>query len=223
MALSHWQPWRELSDLQQQMNRLFDDWLGSDRDPGILSKSTQSSWAPAIELQETDKEIILKAQVPGVAADDLDIQVTQDVVSIAGNYQKEEHNDEKGFYRSEFRYGEFQRVIPLPATIQNDQVQSEFKDGILVLRLPKVTDTARRVVKVNIPVDKTAREVTTHQRQHQQHLQDTMRSRAEADLDMPSTRIAEEARELTTEQRLHDEHLQASVHSRAAEETGMSS
>jgi HSP20 family protein len=217
MTLRHWQPWGELHDLRQQMNRLFDAWVHGDRDLSVLPKSIQAPWAPAVELQETDKEIIIKAQIPGVAAADLDVHATADTVSIAGNYQKEDHTDKQGIYRSEFHYGEFQRVIPLPATIQNDQVQSEFKDGILMLKLPKVAEAARRVVKVDIPVEQTARNVTTQQRQHQQHLQDTMRSRADADLETPPTAIAEEARELTTEQRSQQEHLQDAAHSRAAE------
>jgi HSP20 family protein len=81
--------------------------------------------------------------------------VTREAVAIAGEHRYEKKAEDKGLFRTEFRYGKFQRVIPLPVAVQNDQVQAEFKDGILTLTLPKVTEARRQVVKVNL-VDSAA-------------------------------------------------------------------
>jgi len=181
-----WQPWREMETLRKQMDRLFDEWLTSDswmdRDSNLslLPKRENALWAPAIEMHETDDEVVLRAQLPGVKPEDLDIQVTEDAVSIAGEHREEARSEEKGIVRSEFRYGHFQRIVPLPISIRNHEVKSEFKDGVLTLMLPKAQDSSSRVVRVNL--GEAARESMTEARQHQEHLQDTMRSRAAAEI-----------------------------------------
>ncbi len=146
MALVRWEPFREIDTLRHQMDRLFEDVTS-------LSNSErlgQSVWTPAIELKETAEAIVLRAEIPGVNAKDLDIQVSREAVSIAGEHHQEQHSDDKGILHSEFRYGSFRRVVPLKVRVQNDQVKAEFKDGILVLTLPKAEDEKRKVVKVNL-------------------------------------------------------------------------
>lgn len=157
MALIRWQPMRQLGTLRQQMDRLFDDLLSdtelgglSLRDFPAWSSIEGTTWMPAIELQDTEKDVILKAEIPGVEAKDLDVQVGREAVSIAGEHQQKEEKEEKGIFRSEFRYGKFQRVVPLPTQIHNDRVKAEFKDGILTLTMPKVEEAAQKKVKVNL-------------------------------------------------------------------------
>ncbi len=146
MALVRYNPWQEMSSLQRQLNRLFDDALAPDN----WNEWDNFSKIPAAELSETDDAIHLKLEVPGMEAKDLDIQVMADRVAIAGERKSETRSEEKGTTRSEFRYGKFQRVIPLPARIQNDNVSAEYKDGILNLTLPKSEEEKNKVVKVNI-------------------------------------------------------------------------
>jgi HSP20 family protein len=145
MALIRWQPFQEIDTLQREMNRLFDDVLApsSRRENGM-------GFVPAAEMKETDEAIHLKLEVPGLEAKDLNVEVTADSVSISGERQTETKTEEKGMFRSEFRYGKFQRVIPLPAQVDNQKVQAEYKDGILTLNLPKLEDERRKVVKVNL-------------------------------------------------------------------------
>jgi HSP20 family protein len=140
-------------------------------------KATDALWGPAIELRETDTDVILKAQIPGVKAADLDVQITDSAVSIAGEHQEEQHSEDKGFYRSEFQYGQFQRIISLPARVNQDDVKSEFKGGVLTLTMPKVAGATHPVVKIDI--DAEARAHQTEARQAEQHLQDTAQMRAE--------------------------------------------
>lgn len=143
MALIRWQPFQETTNLRRQMERMFDEM-------STVDGETQVNWRPAIELQDTEENVILRAQVPGVEAKDLDVRVTREAVVISGEHRYEKKEQQRGYFRSEFRYGNFQRVVPLPVHVQNDRVQADFKDGILTLTLPKVTEVRNRVVKLNL-------------------------------------------------------------------------
>ena len=147
MALVRYNPWQEMTSLQRQLNRLFDDALTPERwdDFGNFSK------IPAAELTESDDALHLKVEVPGIEAKDLDIQVMADRVAISGERKSETKSEEDGKTRSEFRYGKFSRVIPLPVRIQNTNVTADYKDGILNLTLPKAEEEKNKVVKVSLP------------------------------------------------------------------------
>ena len=147
MALIRWQPFQEMETLRRQMDQMFDELAGSYR---LASRQSSTSWKPAIELQDTEDHLILRAEIPGVEGKDIDVQITREAVAISGEHRFEKKNEEKGFFRSEFRYGSFQRVIPLPVPIQNDQAKADFQNGILTLTLPKVTEARRTVVKLNL-------------------------------------------------------------------------
>jgi HSP20 family protein len=145
MALIRWEPLREMDSLQREMNRLFDSLT-----PHSDRTSNGIAFVPAAEIDETPEAIHLKLEIPGMEAKDLDVQVTAEAVSISGERRSETKTEEKGMTRSEFRYGSFRRVIPLPARIQNDSVQAEYKNGVLKLNLPKAEADKNQVVKVQI-------------------------------------------------------------------------
>lgn len=146
MALIRWEPFREIDSLQREMNRLFDS-----LSPTPTTKENMGvAFIPPAEIQETPEVIQLRLEIPGMEAKDLDVHVTVEAVSISGERQSEVQSEEKGVTRSEFRYGQFRRVIPLPTPIQNDKVQADYKNGILSLILPKVEAEKTKVVKVNI-------------------------------------------------------------------------
>lgn len=145
MRLVRYNPTHELQSLERRFNRFFDDLV-----PVNLRELTDFAKTPAAELTETDDALHLKLEVPGMEAKDLDIQVTEDSVSISGERKSETKTEENGNTRSEFCYGKFQRVIPLPTRIQNTNVTAEYKDGILNLQLPKTTEEKNKVVKVNL-------------------------------------------------------------------------
>jgi HSP20 family protein len=130
--------------MQREINRLFDRFqVTGTRESGF-------SFVPAAEMQDTPEAFLLKLEVPGFKAEDLDIQVTGEAISIRGERRSESTSEDKGITRSEFRYGRFRRVIPLPARVQNDQVEATYDSGILNLRLPKAESEKTRVVKVNV-------------------------------------------------------------------------
>ncbi len=142
MTLIRWEPMREINALQREMNRLFDTITPTHLNGDYLG--------PRVEMQETPEAVLLKVELPGIDIKDLDVQVTADAVSITGERKSESKTEEKGISRSEFYYGKFQRVIPLPTRIQNTDVKAEYKDGILHLNLPKAEEEKNKVVKVNL-------------------------------------------------------------------------
>lgn len=145
MTLVRISPFREVDTLQRQINRLFDEaFLPSGRE------NNRFAFTPAAELSETDEAIHLKLEIPGMEAKDLDVQVSKDAVSISGERKEETKTEDNGVTRSEFRYGKFQRVIPLPAQVQNNKAEAEYKDGILTLNLPKTEEEKNKVVKVSL-------------------------------------------------------------------------
>ncbi|TVQ43524.1 MAG: Hsp20/alpha crystallin family protein [Gloeocapsa sp. DLM2.Bin57] len=145
MTLVRWQPFREIDSLQKEMNRLFES---LNYDPG--QEKERLSFIPPAEMHETNEAIELKLEIPGMEAKDLDIQVTVDSVSISGERKSETKTEEKGITRSEFRYGHFRRIIPLPVNIDNNNVKADYKDGLLTLTLPKVEEEKNKVVKVSL-------------------------------------------------------------------------
>lgn len=146
MTLVRYNPWPEMNALQRRLNRLFNDTLTPDNWDNFANLSK----IPAAELTETDDALDLKLEVPGMEAKDLDIQIMADRVVIAGERKSETQSAENGRTSSEFYYGKFQRVIFLPARIQNTLATADYKDGILKLTLPKSEAEKNKVVKVNL-------------------------------------------------------------------------
>jgi len=146
MTIVRYNPWTEMNSLHRQLNKIFDDALT----PASLADFGNFAKVPAAELTETEESLVLKLEVPGINPGDLDIEATAKSVSISGERKAETTSEDEGKTRSEFRYGSFQRVIPLPARIENTQVKAEYKDGILHLTLPKAEAEKNKVVKVNL-------------------------------------------------------------------------
>lgn len=145
MALIRWEPYREVESLQREMNRLFERLTPSEN-----GDNTSVAFMPAAEMQETADSIELKVEVPGLEAKDLDVRVTEQAVAISGERNSQTKTEERGMTRSEFRYGKFQRIIPLPARVQNDNVKADYTNGVLSLSLPKAEDEKNKVVKLNL-------------------------------------------------------------------------
>lgn len=147
MALVRWQPFRDIDELQREMNRVFDTLVPISLAPDSVEWPT---FVPPAELSETPEALHLKLEVPGLDAKDINIEVTADSVTISGERKSETKTEEKGVTRTEFRYGQFHRVIPLPIKVQNTEAKADYKDGILSLDLPKAEAEKNRVVKLSL-------------------------------------------------------------------------
>jgi HSP20 family protein len=149
MALVHWQPIYELNTLNREINYLLNQRVAPHWDDPQLA-NVKAEWGPAIEVHETEHAITVRAEVPGMAAKDLDVQVTRNAVSIAGERRQDIQPNGNGRFRTELRYGQFQRIVPLRVKVNHEQVQADVKDGILTLTLPKADEELRKVVKVEL-------------------------------------------------------------------------
>ncbi len=138
MAIVRYNPWAEMTSLQRQLDRMFED---------VQAPVFRT---PAAELTETDDALHLRLELPGMEAKDVDVEVTENAVKVIAERKSETKTEDKGNTRSEFYYGKYQRVIPLKARIQNTNVTAEYKDGILNLTLPKTVEEKNKVVKVNL-------------------------------------------------------------------------
>lgn len=145
MALVRLNPWVDLNNLQRQITNLFDEGMLQST---VLDRSIAK--VPAAELQETAEAIHLKLELPGIDAKNVDIQVTDKAVYVSGERKSENKTEDNGVFKTEFHYGKFERVIPLPTRIQNTNVKAEYKDGILNLTLPKAEEEKNKVVKINL-------------------------------------------------------------------------
>lgn len=145
MMIRYWHPGSEIENVRRQFDKMFGDFAQ-------VTSPTASTWQPVIELIDAGDNLILKAQLPGIEGKDVEIQVGQKAVAIAGDYsvEQKEGDARARSLHSEFRYGKFQRVVQLPYAIQNDQVQADFTNGILTLTLPKVVEARNKVVKINL-------------------------------------------------------------------------
>ncbi|MDF5729405.1 MAG: Hsp20/alpha crystallin family protein [Rhizonema sp. PD38] len=145
MMLVRYNSWQDVNTLQRQINHLFDSAL----EPATVSERVFTK-VPAAEMHVSADAIHLKLELPGIEAKDLDVQVTENAVAISGDRSAQKKTEENSRTVTEFQYGKFQRVIPLPARIQNTNVTAEYQNGILNLTLPKITEEKNKVVKVNL-------------------------------------------------------------------------
>ena len=137
-----------LTEFRSEVNRLFDSFL---REPfGSLSDSISSwgRWAPALDVSESDTSVIVRAELPGVDPNDLDITVTSDRLTIAGEKKETIEKTDRDVFHRESRYGSFSRTIPLPATVDQQAVNAEYTNGVLTVTLKKTPTAAAKRISV---------------------------------------------------------------------------
>jgi HSP20 family protein len=145
MALIRWDPFREMSSLQERMNRLFDE----SRDRGTAEDVAQGAWVPPIDIHETPESLVLKAELPGLKREDIQIELQDSTLVLKGEKRFEKDVNEENYHRIERSYGSFQRSFTLPGMIKQDGVKAKFTDGVLEITLPKVEEAKPRQVKVD--------------------------------------------------------------------------
>ncbi|MGL5033407.1 MAG: Hsp20/alpha crystallin family protein [Microcystaceae cyanobacterium] len=147
MALIRFQPFRGIDELQRELNHVFDALVPT----STLSSQTEwPTFVPPAEISETPDNIHLKLEIPGLEAKDINIEITAEAVTINGERKSETKTEEQGLTRTEFRYGQFHRVVPLPVKVQNTEAKADYQNGILTLDLPKAEPEKNRVVKLNL-------------------------------------------------------------------------
>ena len=146
--LTRWEPVREAMTLREAMDRLFDDAFTR---PLSLMRDGGSTWAsasPAIDMYQTDNQVVVKAALPGIKADEVQINVTGDILSIKGEMKQAEEKKDQSWHVREQRWGAFERSLQLPTGVISDKAKAEFGDGILTITLPKSAEAKPRTITV---------------------------------------------------------------------------
>ncbi len=141
--ITRWEPAREIMTLREAMDRLFDDAFTR---PLTFVRDGWS--APAIDMYQTDDEVVVKAALPGIKADEVQINVTGDVLTIKGEVKHEDEKKERSWHIREQRYGSFERSVALPTDVVADKAKADFENGILTITLPKAEDVKPRTITV---------------------------------------------------------------------------
>ena len=148
MSLVRWDPFRELEDMSTRLNRIFGQ--PSVRRFTEEDGGTFADWAPAMDVQETDKEYLLKADLPEVKKEDVKVDVKDGVLSVEGERKQEKEEKGKKFHRVERSYGKFVRRLALPTDVDEQKIMAEFKDGVLNVHLPKTPTAKPRMIDIKV-------------------------------------------------------------------------
>ncbi|HTN42493.1 MAG TPA: Hsp20/alpha crystallin family protein [Nitrospiria bacterium] len=143
-----WDPFRDLLSLQERMNKLFEDSLV--RSSSQLGDSSEGTWTPVVDILEKDDAIILKAELPGVRLDDVDLQIKDDVLILKGERHFEKETKKENYHRIERSYGTFSRSFTLPGIVDQSGISAKLKDGILEVKLPKARSTESKPIPIEI-------------------------------------------------------------------------
>jgi HSP20 family protein len=145
MELMPLRPFRSLSSLQGEVNRLFDEFWGHRRGGEIEEFIT-----PAVDVEESDKEISVKAEIPGIDPQEIEVSISGNNLIIKGERKQEREEKKKNYHVRECSYGSFYRSIPLPVEVETDQVSADYKKGILHITLPKSQKVLPKQIKIEV-------------------------------------------------------------------------
>lgn len=145
MSIMRWDPFGEISNLRNQMNRFFDHTFKK----SIMSGS--ESFGPRIDLFQTDTEVVATAEIPGVdSKDDIEVSVTPDTLSLRGELKRAHDINEENYFHSERYYGSFSRTLPLPAEVKPEETKAVYQKGLLEIRMPKSEQGLKNSYRVQI-------------------------------------------------------------------------
>jgi HSP20 family protein len=152
MALVRWEPVRELTSLQNEMNRIFNTFFDapSPNGGGANGGGALRRWLPPMDLVETDDRFVLRADLPGLSEEDVQIELEDSVLTISGERRAEHEDTREGFYRVERSFGQFRRSLTLPEGVDPDAIGAAFHKGVLEVRIPKPEERKPRRVAIQV-------------------------------------------------------------------------
>jgi HSP20 family protein len=147
MAIVRWEPLRDLASIQNEMNRLFGTVFDA---PNPSNGNTLRRWMPAMDLVETEDHFVLRADLPGLAEGDVNIEVEDNVLTVSGERKSEHETSKEGFHRVERAFGSFARSLTLPEGVNADAVTANFDRGVLEIRIPKPEQRKPRKISIGV-------------------------------------------------------------------------
>jgi HSP20 family protein len=147
MAVVKWDPLRDLLSIQDRMNRLFEQTLSRSRTEEGISAST---WAPAVDIYETPETIVMKADLPGLTREDIEIEIRDNTLTIKGERRFAKDVQQENYLRVERAYGPFERSFTLPTGVRQEEIRASFRDGVLELLLPKAEEAKPKKIAIDV-------------------------------------------------------------------------
>ncbi len=144
LELAPWRPARELSTLRREMDRLFEDFFGDKG--GFLPEA--GKWVPAVDVSETHDNILVKAEIPGMESEDIDVKLNGDILTIEGEKREDKEEKEENYHLIERRRGSFARSIRIPVPVDADKITAKYEKGVLTVTLPKKEESKAKQIKV---------------------------------------------------------------------------
>lgn len=145
-TITRWDPFRTRTTLQEEFNRMFED--GFDR--ANRDASALTAWAPAVDIFETEQELVLQADLPDLEEKDIDVRVENNMLTLSGERKYEKHAKEDNYLRVERAYGSFSRSFSLPNTVSTEAIKAEYKNGVLTVKIPKREESKPKQIKVAV-------------------------------------------------------------------------
>lgn len=143
MPITRWDPFGDVMPLRERINRLFDEWP-----TGSTRENVPQSWAPMVDVEDRVNEIVITVEVPGMKQEEIDIELTGDVLTIKGERKLEREETQRNYIRMERMYGSFQRAFTLGVPIKADAITATYRDGLLMVTVPKADEVQPRKVTV---------------------------------------------------------------------------
>ncbi|HKZ04468.1 MAG TPA: Hsp20/alpha crystallin family protein [Methylomirabilota bacterium] len=153
MAIDRWRPWgtvmerNPFDELQTEMNRLFDAFLGR---PAPALETGSRFWMPSVDVWETNDELILSVDVPGVPEKEISLSITGDVLTLKGERRGNERPNRDGYVHGERPFGRFERSLRIPVPVEAERVKATYRDGVLDVRLPKAASSRPKEIKIAV-------------------------------------------------------------------------
>ena len=148
VSVERWDPSRTMSDIQGEVNRLFDSFLGRPTISG--AGSGVRTWAPILDMHETKDELVMNFELPGVGEKDVTLSITGDLRTLKGERTATREFKDENAYHAERVYGKFERHVQLPMPVQPDKVKATYRDGVLEVKLPKAEEVKPKAIKIDI-------------------------------------------------------------------------
>lgn len=152
--LARWEPFQgirrrgnlfgDLTEMQEEMNRFFDDFFGEHQ-----TQMAQGQWLPSVDVSETDSELVVRAELPGMTHDDIEVNLQDNVLTLKGEKKQDKREEKESYHCLERSYGSFSRSFSLPTGVRADQITATFKDGVLVVSLPKAEEVKPKKISIS--------------------------------------------------------------------------
>jgi HSP20 family protein len=145
--ITPWKPFRELERMRREIDRVWDSFFG---EKPLMKAGEVGEWLPSLDVAETNNDIVVKAEIPGMDPKDIDISLSNDILTIKGEKKQEKEEKEENYHLIERSYGKFVRSVRLPGEVKSAKINASYKDGVLNITLPKSEEAKKKEVKIKI-------------------------------------------------------------------------